>query len=70
MNYDNRNFFSGECVDKSTRSYSYQINQHDLKQFQKEFETASKSLKRNKASGNDDINNNIVLDFFEELKTP
>ena len=43
-------------------------NHHDLTL--KEFETAYKSLKRNKASGIDDINSNIVLDFFEELKTP
>ena len=45
-----------------------QLNHHDLTL--KEFETAYKSLKRNKASGIDDINSNIVLDFFEELKTP
>ena len=42
-------------------------NHHDLTL--KEFETAHKSLKRNKASGIDDINSNIVLDFYEELKT-
>ena len=35
-----------------------------------EFETAYKSLKRNKASGIDDINSNIVTDSFEELKNP
>ena len=45
-----------------------QINHHDLTL--KKFETAYKSLKHNKPSGIDDINNNIVLDFFEELKTP
>ena len=45
-----------------------QINQNDLTL--KEFETAYKSLKRNKASGIDDINSNIVVVFFEELKTP
>ena len=45
-----------------------QINHHDLTL--KEFEAAYKSLKRNKASGIDDINSNIVLDFFEVLKTP
>ena len=44
------------------------IDYHDLTL--KEFETACKSLKCNKASGNDDVNCNIVLDFFEELKTP
>ena len=33
----------------------------------KELETAYKSLKRNKASGIDNTNCNIVLDFFEEL---
>ena len=43
-----------------------QIDHHDITL--KEFETAYKSLKRNKASGIDDINSNIVLDFFEELK--
>ena len=36
----------------------------------KEFEAAYKPFKRNKASGIDDINSNIVLHFFEELKTP
>ena len=45
-----------------------QINHHDLTL--KEFETAYKSLKRNKASGIDDINSNIVTDSFEELKNP
>ena len=45
-----------------------QINHHDFTL--KEFETAYKSLKRNKASGIDDINSNIVVVFFEELKTP
>ena len=45
-----------------------QINYHDL--ILKEFETAYKSVKRNKASGVDDINSIIVLDFFEEFKTP
>ena len=45
-----------------------QIDHHDL--IFKEFETAYKSLQRNKASGVDDINSNIILDFFEELKTP
>ena len=45
-----------------------QISHHDLTL--KEFETAYKSLKRNKASGIDNINCNIVLDFFEALKTP
>ena len=44
-----------------------QINHHDLTL--KEIETAYKSLKCNKASGIDDINRNILLDFFEELKT-
>ena len=43
-----------------------QINDHDLN-FQ-EFETAYKSLKRNKASHIDNVNSNIVSDFFEELK--
>ena len=45
-----------------------QINHHDLTL--KEFKTTYKSRKRNKASGIDNINCNIVLDFFEELKTP
>ena len=47
----------------------YSINHHDLTLILREFETAYKSLKRNKAFGIDDINN-IVLDFFQELKTP
>ena len=32
----------------------------------KKFETAYKSLDSNKAFGIDDVNSNIVLDFFEE----
>ena len=44
------------------------INPHDLTS--KEFETAHKSLKRNKVSGIDNINCNVAQDFFEELKTP
>ena len=43
-----------------------QINHNDLTL--KEFETAYKSLKRNKDSGIDDINSNIVLDFLEKSK--
>ena len=33
-----------------------------------EFETAFRSLKRNKANGVDNINNNIVLDVYDEIK--
>ena len=33
-----------------------------------EFETALKSLKRNKAAGIDTINSNIVLDTYDEIK--
>ena len=33
-----------------------------------EFETAFKSLKRNKAAGRDTINSNIVLDTYDEIK--
>ena len=33
-----------------------------------EFETAFKSLKRNKAAGIDTINSNIVLDTYDEIK--
>ena len=43
------------------------INDQDLTW--KEFETTYEPLKRSKASGIDDRNSNIVLDFFEELKT-
>ena len=43
------------------------INHQDLTW--KEFETTYEPLKRSKASGIDDRNSNIVLDFFEELKT-
>ena len=43
-----------------------QINHHDLTL--KEFETTYKSLKRNKASGIDDISCNIVLDFLKNSK--
>ena len=35
-----------------------------------EFETAYKSLQRNKAVGVDNINCNIILDFYEEIKYP
>ena len=45
-----------------------QINHHDFPL--KEFGAAYKSLKCNKTSGIDDINSNIVLDFFEGFKTP
>ena len=38
--------------------------------FNLKFETAYKSLRRKKAFGIDGINKNIVLDFFEDLKTP
>ena len=34
----------------------------------KEFDTAFKSLKRNKASGIDDINTNVVIDVYNEIK--
>ena len=35
-----------------------------------EFEKAFKSLKRNKATGIDDINGNIILDVYNEVKDP
>ena len=57
-----------KTCDKYISPVDTHINHHDLTL--KEFETAYKSLKRNKASGIDDINSNIVLDFYEELKTP
>ena len=57
-----------KTLDQYSSPADSQINHHDLTL--KECETAYKSLKRNKASGIDDINSNIVLDFFEELKTP
>ena len=41
-----------------------------LKKTFKIFETAFKSLRHNKASGIHAINSNIVLDIFEEFKTP
>ena len=34
----------------------------------KEFETAFKTLKRNKAAGYDDISSNIVIDAYDEIK--
>ena len=59
-------------ISKTTDQYFFpvdtQINHHDLAL--KEFQTVYKSLKRNKASGIDNMSCNIVLDFFEELKTP
>ena len=33
-----------------------------------EFETAFKSLKKNKAAGIDNIDSNIVLDVYDEIK--
>ena len=50
-----KTFFDFSLVDT-------QINDHDLTL--KEFETVYKSLKRNKTSGIDEINSNIVLLFF------
>lgn len=57
-------------VSKTSNQYfspvDIQINDHNLTF--KEFQTAYKSLKRNKGSGIDNINSNIVSDFFEKLK--
>ena len=36
----------------------------------KEFETAFKSLKRNKSSGVEDLNCNIILDSYDDIKAP
>ena len=56
-----------KTFDQYFSPFDTQIDYHDLTL--KEFEAAYKSLKRNKASRIDDISCNIVLDFFEELKT-
>ena len=47
-------------------SFNDAISDYDLKT--EEFETAFKSLKRNKAAGIDTINSNIVLDTYDEIK--
>ena len=47
-------------------SFNYAINVTDLTT--EEFETAFKSLKRNKAADIDTINSNIVLDTYDEVK--
>ena len=57
-----------KTLDQYFPSADTQINHHDLTL--KEFETAYKSLKRNKTSGTDNINCKIVLDIFEKLKSP
>ena len=47
-------------------SFNDAISDSDLTT--EEFETACKSLKRNKAAGIDTINSNIVLDTYDEIK--
>ena len=44
------------------------INDSDLS-FE-EFENSFKSLKRNKASGNDNVNSNIIIDTYDVIKQP
>ncbi|XP_065645234.1 uncharacterized protein LOC136075726 [Hydra vulgaris] len=59
-------------VNKSFKEY-LQCNKNQFKNeilTFKEYETAFKSLKRNKSSGIDGINSNIVIDCFNELKVP
>ena len=51
-----------ECL----MSFNDAISHSDLTT--KEFETACKSLKRNKAAGIDTINSNIVLNTYDEIK--
>lgn len=46
----------------------FQITNEDLSL--EELEIAFKSLKRNKATGVDDMNGNIIIDVFEEIKLP
>ena len=48
------------------KSFNDAISDSDLTT--EEFETAFKSLKRNKAAGIDTINSNIVLDTYDEIK--
>ena len=47
-------------------SFKDAISDSDLTN--EEFETAFKSLKRNKAAGTGTINSNIVLDTYNEIK--
>ena len=47
-------------------SFNDAISDSDLTT--EEFETAFKSLKRNKAAGIDTINSNIVLDTYDGIK--
>ncbi|XP_065667836.1 uncharacterized protein LOC136088102 [Hydra vulgaris] len=59
-------------VNKSFKEY-LQCNKNQFKNENvtfKEYETAFKSLKRNKSSGIDGIHSNIVIDCFNKLKVP
>ena len=56
----------GKTFDQYFLPFDTQINHHALTL--KKIETSYKSLERSKAAGTDDINSNIVLGFFEELK--
>ena len=56
----------GRTLDQYFLPFDTQINHHALTL--KKIETSYKSLERSKAAGTDDINSNIVLGFFEELK--
>ena len=56
----------GKTLDQYFLPFDTQINHHALTL--KKIETSYKSLERSKAAGTDDVNSNIVLGFFEELK--
>ena len=57
-----------KTFDQNFSPVDTQINRHGLTL--SKFETAYKQVKRNKAFGIDNLNSNIVLDFFNEPKTP
>ncbi|XP_065667204.1 uncharacterized protein LOC136087699 [Hydra vulgaris] len=59
-------YVGNNSVDEFISSPSSTINFSNLSYY--EFEIAFKSLKRNKAIGPDDINGNIIIDFFNVIK--
>ena len=68
--YECRSFPCEKCVSTSFTEYltSYNDAIIDSDSTTEEFETACKSLKRNKIAGIDTINSNIVLDTYDEIK--
>ncbi|XP_065652985.1 uncharacterized protein LOC136080294 [Hydra vulgaris] len=63
---DSISFIKDKSVDEFETSTSSNLNYTELTF--NEFEVAFKSLKRNKATGYDDINTNIVIDSYDVIK--